>query len=405
MKLALLRWLVLCLALLMPPPVLGQEAARLDIGASSLVLEENGWWREPSMELTLTLSRAVPYRAVVVGDPLRLIVDMKGADLSGLRPEDLFGHDSVPAVRWGAFRRGWSRVVIELPGPYAIASAGQQTSSPQAVIRVALEPVDEDEFTPLPSATAALRNLPPPADLPDAAPPPDGLTVVLDPGHGGFDPGAQAGGETEADVVLGFAKELRSALEAQGIKVGMTREEDRFVGLEERMTTARNARADLFLSLHADALPKGQAAGATVYVWNPNANDRAAEQLAMRHDRDDLLSGIDLKGKDDKLAAVMMDFARTDTQPRSENFARFLISRMALQDIGLHDRPVQGAAFSVLKSPDIPSALLELGFITDARDRANLTDPLWRKRMVRILVEAITGWARDERARQANLRD
>ncbi|WP_245999325.1 N-acetylmuramoyl-L-alanine amidase [Paracoccus methylarcula] len=402
------RWLLLSLLLLIPAPAPAQEAARLLVGASSLTAEESGWgwgWgREPTLELELALSRAVPYRAVIVGDPVRLIVDLKETDFSGLRTEDLFGHDAVPAIRWGAFRQGWSRIVVELPGPYRITSASQRTKAPQPVIRVRLEPVAEDEFAPLPSATAALRNLPAPADLPPPTADAEGLTVVLDPGHGGFDPGAQAGGETEADLVLGFAKELRTALEAQGVTVRMTREDDSFVRLEKRMTMARDAGADLFLSLHADALPSGQAAGATIFVWNPKANGKAARQLATRHDRSDLLSGIDLTGKDDGLASVMMDFARTDTQPRSENFARFLTSRMALQGIGLHDRPIQGAAFSVLKSPDIPSALLELGFITDEHDRANLTDPQWRARMVRVLVEAISGWARDERFRETNLR-
>ncbi|PHQ71900.1 MAG: hypothetical protein COB97_00820 [Paracoccus sp.] len=99
-----------------------------------------------------------------------------------------------------------------------------------------------------------------------------------------------------------------------------------------------------------------------------------------------------------------MDFARTDTQPRSENFARWLTSRMALMGIGMHGRPVQGAAFAVLKSPDMPSALLELGFISDDADRANLTNPLWRARMVEVVADAITGWARDDAARASMLR-
>jgi N-acetylmuramoyl-L-alanine amidase len=113
---------------------------------------------------------------------------------------------------------------------------------------------------------------------------------------------------------------------------------------------------------------------------------------------------VDLSGEDDALAAVMMDFARTDTQPRSDAFARLLTSRMALRGIWLHGRPVQGAAFAVLKSPDIPSALLELGFISDPQDLANLTDPLWRARMVEAVAEAITGWWRDEGARAGLLR-
>lgn len=401
--------LLLLLAGLAPLAAPAQEAARLDMGASSLTRTGRDWFGAhwfgpPPLELRLRLSRAVPYRAFLVGDPIRLVVDLKGADLGDSSAGDLFGADLVPAIRWGRHRQGWSRLVLELPGTYRIASAGQRSGAAAPQITIALQPVAEEDFAPRASAATALRDLPPPSDLPDPAPPPDEFVVALDPGHGGRDPGAEADGETEAALVMDFALELRAALRTRGVGVAMTREDDSFVRLEERMTRARAAGAGLFLSLHADALPSGQAAGATVYLWNPASDDRAARQLALRHDRNDLLAGVDLAGHDDLLAEVLMDFARTDTQPRSENFARFLTSRMALMGIGLHGRPVQGAAFSVLKSPDMPSALLELGFISDARDRANLTDPLWRARMVEVLADSITGWARDEFARAAMLR-
>lgn len=395
--------LSLLLALFLAVPLGAQSPAHLQIGASSLLAEGRGHGKPRPMELTLVLDRPVPYRTFLVGDPARLIVDLKDADLAGLSPQDLFGHDLVPAIRWGAFGQGWSRIVLELGGPYRIARAGLRATAPEPVLRVALEPVSAQDFAPRPSATTALRDLPLPADLPRMQRD-EGLIVVLDPGHGGFDPGALANGASEANLVLVFALELRAALKNRGIGVVMTRERDSFVSLEQRMTLARSAQADLLISLHADALPSGQATGASVYVWSERANDRAAAQLALRHDRDDLLAGVDLAGQDDTLAGVMMDFARTDTQPRSENFARFLVSRIALMGIGLHGRPVQGAAFSVLKAPDIPSVLLELGFISDPEDRANLSDPAWRERMVRALAESIEGWARDEEARKAVLR-
>lgn len=403
--LALILGLLASLAAASPLAAEGPDHARLDLGASSLVRTGRGWWGPPPLELRLALSRPVAYRVNLVADPIRLVIDLKGADLSQVRPADLFGADLVPAVRWGSLDHGWSRIVLELPGPYRVASAGQRTGSAGPGIAVALRPVPADEFSPRASAATVLRDLPAPAD---PAPVPEagggGLVVALDPGHGGIDPGAQAGGATEADLVLRFALELRAALEARGVAVAMTRSDDSFVRLEERMTRAREAGAGLFLSLHADALPQGQAAGATVYLWNPAADDQATRQLALRHDRGDLVAGMDLSGQDDALAAVLMDFARTDTQPRSENFARFLTSRMALMGIGLHGRPVQGAAFSVLKSPDMPSALLELGFLSDDEDRANLTDPQWRARMIAVLVDSVIGWAHDEAARSAMLR-
>lgn len=400
-----MKWVCLILALWMSAlSAQAQGLAQLDLGASSLTKTGRGWFGRPApLELRLGLTSPVAYRVYIVGDPARLIVDLKGVETGDVLAQDMFGADLVPAIRWGRYRRGWSRLVMELPGPYRIENAGQRTSGARPGITIALDPVSEAEFAPRASAATALRNLPDPAELPEL-PADEGLVVALDPGHGGFDPGAEAGGEKEADLVLDFARELRTALEARGIGVVMTRDADQFVRLEQRMTIARDGGADLLLSLHADALPEGQAAGATVYLWNSGANRRATQQLALRHDRDDLLRGQDFSGTDDALTGVLMDFARTDTQPRSENFARFLTSRLALMGIGLHGRPVQAASFSVLKSPDIPSALLELGFISDEVDRANLTDPRWRARMVEVIAESIQGWARDEAARASMLR-
>lgn len=397
-----MKWLALILALLVLPAWAG-EPARLDPGGSALVATGRGWGGPKPLELRLSLTKAVPYRVFLIGDPARLVVDLQGADLGMARPEDLFGADLSPAIRWGPNGDGWSRIVVELPGPYRIDSAGQTTGALLSLITVALAPVAAEDFAPRPSATAALRGLPEPADLPPPAPD-DRFTVVLDPGHGGHDPGALAEGESEANLVLVFALELRAALQARGVDVRLTRDDDSFVSLERRMTAARQARADLFISLHADALPDGQAAGATVYVWNPDADSRADEQLVLRHGPDDLLAGLDLTGQEDALTGVLMDITRTDTQPRSRNFADWLVSRMSLMGIGMHGRPVQRATYSVLKSPDIPSVLLELGFISDHDDRANLLNPEWRGRMVRVVTEAVTGWARDEAARATLLR-
>lgn len=398
-----MKGLVLILAMLLPLLTIAAEPARLDPGGSALIATGRGWGGPRPLELRLTLSKPVPYRAYIIDDPVRLVVDLEGADLGMTRPQDLFGAGLVPAIRWGGDRPGWSRIVVELPGPYRIARAGQSVGPASAQVTVALAPISQRDFAPGASATAALRGLPEPADVGEPAAD-DRFTVVLDPGHGGFDPGALAEGESEANLVLVFGLELRAALQARGVDVQMTRQDDRFVNLEQRMTTARQAQADLFISLHADALPDGQAAGATVYVWNPTGDRRAAELLSLRHARGDLLAGTDLTGQDDALTGVLMDFTRTDTQPRSERFAQWLTSRMVLMDIGMHGRPVQRAGYSVLKSPDIPSVLLELGFISDQDDRANLLNPQWRERMVHAVSEAIVGWARDEAARASMLR-
>ncbi len=402
----MLRIAALLLALSAPLAATAQDQARLDLGASALTAEGRDRGRPRPMELRLTLSEPVPYRVFLLDGPPRLVVDMKGFDFGEAQPQQLFGADLVPAIRWGRFQRGWSRLVAELPGPYAVTQSALSTKAMQPVLSVALKPVKQEDFRPRASAAAALRNLPEPvapSEKPEAIAD-DRLIVAIDPGHGGIDPGALADGHSEADIVLTVALAAKTALERIGIGVVLTRSDDSFMGLESRMTAARLAGADLFLSLHADALPEGEAAGAAIYTWDETANDAAAQILAQRHERDDLLAGMDLTGTDDALAGVLMDLARTETQPRSENFAKFLASRMALAGIEMHRRPVKGARFSVLKSPDIPSALLELGFLTDATDRQQLTDPIWRGKMVNALVAAINGWARDEGARAVLLR-
>lgn len=396
-----MRPVALIIALLAALPAWAEAPARLDLGGSAIVAAGRGWGGPVPLELRLSLTGPVPFRAFLIGDPARLVVDLDGADLGAADPEDLFGAGLVPAIRWGRPEGERSRIVVELPGPYRIDSAGQWPGPASSELRITLQPVAPADFAPLPAT--ALRGLPDPAALAGTAPG-QPFTVMLDPGHGGHDPGALAEGETEANLILVFALELRAALASRGVAVPMTRQDNSFVDLETRMTAARQAGADLFLSLHADALPEGQAAGATVFVWDPGAGRRADDLMTLRHDRRDLLAGADLTGQDDALAGLLMELARTDTRPRSDLLARWLTSRMALAGIGMHPRPIQPATYAVLKSPDIPSALLELGFMSDDDDRANLLDPEWRARMVAAVADAVTGWSRDEAARAALLR-
>ena len=220
------------------------------------------------------------------------------------------------------------------------------------------------------------------------------LVVVLDPGHGGIDPGAEAGGLREADLMLTFARELREALvRAGGFEVVLTRDADVFVSLDARVRIARQAGADVFLSLHADALPEGEARGAVIYTLAEEASDAASAALAERHDRADLLAGVDLSDADDLIAGVLMSIARTETQPRTDRLADALVDGVTGAVGRMHRRPRQAAAFSVLRAPDIPSALVELGFMSSPRDLANLRDPDWRARFADGVVAALQGWA------------
>jgi len=224
------------------------------------------------------------------------------------------------------------------------------------------------------------------------------LVVVLDPGHGGIDPGAERDGVIEADLILTFARELKEILLRTGdFKVELTREGDVFVPLEARVSFARQARADVFISLHADALVVGRATGSTVYTLSDTATDLASQKLAERHDRGDLLAGVDLRNQDDVIAKVLMDLARTETAPRSQKLAGALVA--GLRDtVGVRKRPHLSAGFSVLKAPDIPSVLLELGFLSSPRDLKRLRDPDWRNSAAIGIRDGLQAWARQDAA-------
>ncbi len=370
--------------------------ARFDPDASSVVAK-NGETR-----LVLAISQPVPWRVRVLDNPARLILDVREVDWRGINRLVITG--AVGGLRAGVFRPGWSRLVIDLAGPTEIAEAEMATDGGGARVRLTLRPTDAASF-----AAAAARPEPPdwavanPADLPPAERRGSGpIVVVLDPGHGGIDPGAERDGHTEADLMLTFARELKDLLLRDGrFSVVMTREEDLFVPLEARISIAREAEADLFLSLHADALFEGEAHGATLYTLSDEASDAAAEALAERHDRDDLLAGIDLTDQDDLVAEVLMDMARTETAPRTDRLADSLVAAIKGAGLRMHRHPRQQAGFSVLKSPDIPSILLEVGFLSSARDLKRILDPDWRAQMAEAVLQGILTWSEADTAVRA----
>ncbi len=386
-----LRFLVLVLLWVMSGAVQAQTLsamARLDPARSHLVDATTG------VDLQLTISQPVPWRARVLDNPPRLIVDFREVDLTGLNHMQQDSAD-VLGLRAGVFRPGWSRLVVDLLGPMLVAEAGMVTS-PDTAVHILLRPATQEEF-----AAKALEPEPPGWALPKPAPmvpvPPRGagpLIVVLDPGHGGIDPGAEAGGQSEAKLMMVFARELKEALLRDGgFKVILTREDDTFVPLEDRISVAHMAGAQVFLALHADALAEGEAVGATVYTLADEASDKASATLAERHNRDDLLAGVDLTQQDDVVATVLMDMARAETQPRTANLAKALVEAIKGADIRMHRHPHQEAAFAVLKSADIPSILLEVGFLSSASDLAHLEDPQWRAAMAQAILTGLKAWA------------
>ncbi len=367
--------------------------------------------RNGGASVQLGLSQGVPFRLFTLDAPPRLVMDFQEVDWTGLEAATLVQGEQVKSAQFGTYVPGWSRMVLELAGPMSVETAALDTSAVgSAALTVALKPSSPDSFAAAAGAPedAAWEEDAP--VVPTADPYSDDLPLVmLDPGHGGIDPGAEAEGKdghvVEKELILGFAYELSDILIRSGrFRVQLTRTDDQFVSLEKRIAVAHLAGADVFVSLHADSLSAGRAHGATVHVLSKDASDVASAKLAERHDRANLLAGADLTEADDRVTGIMLDLARQETQPRSEALAGALVDAMSDHGGPMNRRPLRRASFSVLKAADIPSALIELGFLSSERDLANLQDPEWRNNMARGILAGLINWHESDVANKGLVR-
>ncbi|WP_019955267.1 N-acetylmuramoyl-L-alanine amidase [Yoonia vestfoldensis] len=384
----MIRWIVL--VCLLATTVTAQ--AKYDPDRSAI---RDGW---RSVQIELGLSDIVPYRIFTLDDPRRLVLDFQGLDTGGISAAPINRADAVTDVRFGPYRPGWTRMVLDLAAPLTLIEAGITTDDRGALLSVRLERASAADFAAAAGAppdpgwdaltAQALGGLDQRTD--------DAFVVVLDPGHGGIDPGAERDGITEAHLMLDFAEEIAALLRTQdGVAVVLTRSDDTFVPLFARMSIARGAAADLFISLHADALEEDDAWGASVYTLSEDSGDMAVARLVERHERGDLLAGVDLSVTEDRVTGVLMDLARRSTGPRAKAFAGSIIAEMAVQGVRLNSKPRRAGRFSVLLAADFPSVLIEAGFLSNAQDRENLVNPQSRGRLVAAIAAAVAQY-RDE---------
>lgn len=369
--------------------ILPEQSRIADTGRSGVLVE-------------LGLSQGVPYRVFTLKDPYRIVMDFQEVDWTGLNRDDFLQASRISTVQYGAYVPGWSRMVLELGAPLAVSTADLRVdeATGAAHLSLTLKGTDFDSFAA--SAGAPRQpgwDLPEPAVTPVAPGPGENrpLRVMLDPGHGGIDPGAEVSSTNEKTLMLLFAQELRERLlRAGGYEVLLTRTDDHFVSLERRIALAHRAGADVFISLHADSLSAGQAHGASVYTLSDEASDVASLKLAERHDRGELIAGIDLSGADDQVADVLLDMARQETKPRTQALARALADGMTQQGGPMNSKPLRTGSFSVLKAADIPSVLVELGFLSSARDLKNIRDPDWRAKMAQGIEDGLDRWRQQD---------
>lgn len=374
--------------------------ARLDPAASAVSRTEDG------TRIDLALSQPVRWRVFTLDEPRRLVLDFWEVDWRGADPAALLRSDQVSELRFGAMVPGWSRMVVDLAEPLKVAQAGMQQDqgTGAAQLSITLVSTDAQSFAeavkpPARSGWDALARADTTRPAPERAD--DGVLVVtIDPGHGGVDPGASRDGIREADLMLELAQDVARAIaRTDGMRAVLTREADVFVPLQERMSIARAAGADVFVSLHADALEIGHAAGASIYVLDAVNHDEATERMAQRHGRADLLAGLDLSDQDDTVAMVLMDLARSKTAPASLRLSDALIASLARTGARLNSNPARAGKLAVLMSADFPSVLIEAGFLSNDADRAALQTPEGRAPLVAGIVLGLRSWAGAEAAR------
>ncbi|HXF76735.1 MAG TPA: N-acetylmuramoyl-L-alanine amidase [Methylomirabilota bacterium] len=346
------------------------------------------------------LSRKVEVRVFALGSPYRVIVD--APDVNFQMPDGV-GKEKrglVTAYRYGLFAPGKARIVIDVSGPFLIDKAFvlEPRDDQPARLVIDLVPTDEKTFLaklkeakPQQDATSMPLVAPKAQERPADAKP----VVVLDPGHGGIDSGTNPNGVPEKEVVLAFAKILKAKLESKGrYEVHLTREDDTFIPLRERVEFAQKKGASLFLSIHADYFPEktNKATGATVYTLSEEASDEEARALAAKENLSDVLAGVELPSDSDEvLANILIDLAQRETQNRSTIFARSIVGELAAKN-ALHTKKLRSAGFRVLKAPDVPSVLLELGFLSNPDDEKRLTSESWRDRTADAVAASIDAY-------------
>ena len=373
--------------------------------SSARLIKENSFVKDRffgGIEINLQLSQGVPYKIWMERDPLSLIIDFNVLNFSGIDLEKINQSKNIKSIEIKKLDTDWSRLSINLKDYWGIENTemGINPQDNTASLSIFLKSISEEIF----SSTNKPNN-----DFQSnkkSAFKSDDFVIVIDPGHGGRDPGAEAGGYRESNLMLELAESVKESLiRNTDFKVVLTRTEDKFLSLEDRITIASQSGANLFISLHADAVIEGEASGTTVYLLSDKATDKMSAQLASRHDRSEILRGVDLSGLDSQVAAVLLDMARQETKPKSEAIASFILKVFKEKITEVSSQPLRYAAFSVLKSPDIPSILIEAGFMSTSSDLQKLTTKKWRKDFADSLTEAISRWHVRDKENKVLLRE
>jgi len=353
---------------------------------------------ESQTRFVMDFTRKIDLHAFTLADPYRVVIDIPQVAFQLPAKAGESGRGLIKAFRFGLVMQGGSRIVFDVTKPVRIDKAFVVDATDGAPARVVLDlaPTDRDTFLRrVANDNSASRPDLPRADGPQSKSSDPRPLIVLDPGHGGIDTGTKGPhGEEEKDIVLNFAQRLRDLLEKSGkYRVLLTRADDTFVPLADRVRIARDAGAALLMSIHADALPHGEgdAQGASIYTLSDTATDSEAARLAEKENRSDVVAGVDLKSEPDDVAGILIDLAERETKSFSVQFAHKLLGEMK-GVARLHKTPLKSAGFRVLRAPDVPSVLVELGYVSNREDLQLLLSDNWQERTAGSIAQAIEAY-------------
>lgn len=367
--------------------------------AATSVLAVRVWPARDYTRVTLECQRSIPFSQMILKDPDRLVVDLEGIEFNSILenlPDKISATDPyIKLIRAGRFKPGVVRLVIELkteiqPQVFSLKPVGEYG------YRLVLDLYPTIADDPLLALLEKLDSAP--QKLPQKSPGQDDMvrmvTIVLDPGHGGEDPGAIGrGGSYEKNVTLQVARRLKAKIDAEpNMRSMLTRDGDFFIPLHQRVQKARRVKADLFVSVHADAFIKPTARGSSVFVLSENgASSSAARWLAQRENSADLIGGVNLDVKDPHLARTLLDLSQTATLNDSLKLGRSVLGELGGINT-LHKEHVEQAGFAVLKAPDIPSILIETAFISNPEEERRLNDDAYQEKMADAILRGIKGY-------------
>ena len=343
-----------------------------------------------NVRLTMALSRPVSASATVMAGPDRVIVELPSVNFQVDAKQGRKSAGFVSGFRYGLFMADRARIILDLAQPAAVASVTvKPVRGGFGELVVELKRVSREEFVVLARETAAKTQLPS-IPVERKAEGDSRRIVVIDPGHGGIDPGTQVAAIAEKAVVLAFGLKLKEQLEAQGrYRVIMTRSDDTFISLNDRVRIARGVEANLFISIHADSLAQAQdVRGATIYTGSERASDAEAARLAAKENQADAVAGLDSSEDVQDVAGILMDLAKRETRSFSTIFARNLVERLG-GSVKMHKVPLRSAGFRVLTAPDVPSVLIELGYMSSPKDAELLNSEGWRTQASAAVQQAV----------------